>query len=166
LYREHNFGLSNEQLRVAGGRLPLQLVLNYPDYRVMLSAVSVQEQALADDLFRITPPADLVPAEALLEKKPDALTKGYPALYRHLQRTLKYPREARRKGTEGRVFFAFVTDEQGRISHLGKLKGIGSGCDEEAERAIRTFPGFWEPGQINGRNVKVFYLLPVVFRLN
>jgi protein TonB len=44
------------------------------------------------------------------------------------------------------------------------LKGIGSGCDEEAVRVIKNMPK-WEPGKQRGKPVKVRMSLPVVFRL-
>jgi TonB-dependent SusC/RagA subfamily outer membrane receptor len=44
------------------------------------------------------------------------------------------------------------------------LKGIGSGCDEEAARVLALFPK-WQPGRQNGKPVNVKYHLPVNFQL-
>ncbi|MBE2247873.1 MAG: energy transducer TonB [Candidatus Competibacteraceae bacterium] len=44
------------------------------------------------------------------------------------------------------------------------LRGIGGGCDEEAERVIKKLPGF-TPGKQRGRPVRVQYRLPIAFTL-
>jgi protein TonB len=44
------------------------------------------------------------------------------------------------------------------------LKGIGSGCDEEALRVVQKMPP-WKPGKQNGKAVRVRFVLPVKFML-
>jgi protein TonB len=47
---------------------------------------------------------------------------------------IKYPEEARKKGVQGTVYITFVIEEDGSITDAKVLRGIGSGCDEEALR--------------------------------
>jgi protein TonB len=44
------------------------------------------------------------------------------------------------------------------------LKGIGSGCDEEALRVVSSLPD-WTPGKREGEPVNVKMVLPITFAL-
>ena len=68
-------------------------------------------------------------------------------------------------GIEGRVFVQFVVDKDGSVSDVKVVKGIGAGCDEEAERVLKLSPK-WSPGKERGRSVKVRMVLPIIFKLN
>ncbi len=46
----------------------------------------------------------------------------------------------------------------------GVLRGIGGGCDQEAVRVIKSMPA-WKAGKQNGQPVKVYFTLPVKFKL-
>ncbi len=85
-------------------------------------------------------------------------------LNEYLSKTLVYPKYARKKGIEGRVIVRFVVDEDGGIADVKVMKGIGGGCDEEAERVISEMP-YWQPGYQNGRAVRVYYTIPLNFKL-
>jgi periplasmic protein TonB len=86
------------------------------------------------------------------------------ALNSYLNSHLRYPPFARENGIEGRVVVEFVVNEDGSVSNASVKKGIGGGCDEEALRVVNSMPK-WKPGKQNDRNVKVYMLLPIVFRL-
>ena len=94
----------------------------------------------------------------LLEKEP-SLIGGTQALYKHIT----YPELAKKIGTEGTVIIQFILDERGNVLNPIILRGIGSGCDEEALKAIKKVT--FTPGQQNGRNVKVKMTQTVIFRL-
>lgn len=89
---------------------------------------------------------------------------GEEKLFAFLRSNIKYPPVARENGVYGRVGVNFIVDRNGKISDVKILKGIGSGCDEEALRVIRLMPD-WIPGKQNGRPVFVSFYLPVDFRL-
>ena len=59
---------------------------------------------------------------------------------------MTYPSQARRMGIEGRVFVQFVVDKDGSVTEVKAVKGIGAGCDQEAERVLKTSPK-WTPGK-------------------
>jgi protein TonB len=90
---------------------------------------------------------------------------GEEKLFAFLRSNIVYPPVARENGVQGRVAVNFIVDRNGKISEARILKGIGSGCDEEALRVIHMMPD-WKPGKQNGRPVIVSYYLPVDFRLN
>lgn len=80
-----------------------------------------------------------------------------------LQRQIRYPELARKAGVEGRVFLQFVVDEEGFVSDVVVLKGIGAGCNEEAVRVLSE--ARFTPGKQRGRAVRVRMSLPISFRL-
>ncbi len=98
-----------------------------------------------------------------VEQMPD-FPGGQTELMKFLQKNLRYPPAARENGIEGRVVLQFVVDEQGTISDIQVLRDIGGGCAEEAVRVVKMMPP-WKAGKQNGNPVKVYFKLPVTFKL-
>jgi periplasmic protein TonB len=90
---------------------------------------------------------------------------GLGALYRFLGSKLVYPEIAKEIGKEGTVYVRFVVDEYGRVGDLRLMNNVGYGLDEEARRVVSMLPKFKSPGIKNGKPVKVYYQLPIKFRL-
>lgn len=109
------------------------------------------EEEVADEIFTV------------VEDQPTP-SGGMGAFYKYVSKNMKYPTQARRMGIEGRVFVQFVVDKDGSITEVKAIKGIGAGCDEEAERVLRNAPK-WKPGKQRGRAVKVRMVLPITFKL-
>ncbi len=89
---------------------------------------------------------------------------GTEARNKFISDSLIYPPQAIDKGVEGRVYVHFVIEKDGSISNVEVLRGIGSGCDEEAVRVVSLFPK-WNPGIQKGKEVGVSYNLPIQFKL-
>jgi periplasmic protein TonB len=89
---------------------------------------------------------------------------GVQEMYKYLAKNIRYPAIARENNITGRVIVRFVVAEDGRVSNVEVVKGIGGGCDEEARRVIAGMPS-WKAGKQNGRPVKVYYTMPVIFKL-
>ncbi|GLU54433.1 energy transducer TonB [Dyadobacter frigoris] len=130
------------------------------------------------DIMDIVPPAAEVPAgkgkavEAEVPKEETfvaveqapAYFGGNAAMAEFLRKNLKYPVQASRANIQGRVFVSFIVGSDGKIEDVKTLKGIGFGCDEEAERVIRLMPK-WKAGRQSGTPVRVKFNLPVVFQM-
>lgn len=78
---------------------------------------------------------------------------GVETWVKFLRKNIKYPRIAKRSGIEGKVFLSFYVDDQGMISDIKVIRGIGGGCDEEAVRVLKKSPK-WNPGSQRGQPVK------------
>ena len=89
---------------------------------------------------------------------------GTEALYKFIQDSLRYPKEALEKRIEGRVYVTFVVEKDGTVTNPKVLRDIGSGCGEEAIRLVKTMPK-WSPGEQRGVPVRVQYGLPINFQL-
>jgi len=77
---------------------------------------------------------------------------------------IKYPKEAHQNGTQGQVLVRFIVDKDGDIKEPTIVNAIGSGCDEEVLRVVNLMPK-WTPASKHGELVKVYYHLPVKFKL-
>jgi len=80
-----------------------------------------------------------------------------------IQKRIKYPEIARRAGLEGTVYILAYLNEEGIVVKTEIAKGIGGGCDEEAEKAVKETK--FTPGKQRGKPVKVKVMIPVKFQL-
>jgi periplasmic protein TonB len=99
-----------------------------------------------------------------VEQNPE-FAGGMNALIRFLQKNLRYPTPAANAGVGGKVYMQFVVGQDGAIRNVDVLKGIGFGCDEEAQRVVKLMP-HWSPGRQSGRAVSVKFTLPISFQLS
>ncbi|HLO45357.1 MAG TPA: M56 family metallopeptidase [Leadbetterella sp.] len=90
---------------------------------------------------------------------------GQAEMYKFLGEHIKYPQAAQRANVSGRVFVKFIVEADGSIGDVVVMKGIGFGCDEEAVRVVKSMPN-WTPGMQNGKAVRVYYNMPIVYRLD
>jgi len=89
---------------------------------------------------------------------------GEEGFSKFLLHNVKYPRLAKVNNVQGKVFLNFVVEKTGHLSEFKILRGIGSGCDEEALRVLSLSPA-WTPAKVYGVPVNVFYTIPIGFRL-
>ena len=89
---------------------------------------------------------------------------GEDSLNNYLVENIKYPREAKLDGKQGRVYVGFLIDKKGKISFERVLSGISDELDTEAMRVVRSMPD-WKPGTRGGENVDVQYILAIDFVL-
>ncbi len=98
-----------------------------------------------------------------VEKEP-GFQGGIEKFYKYLQNNIHYPAVAKENNVQGKVFVTFVVERDGSLTDIKVVRGIGSGCDEEAQRVLRNSPK-WTPGIQNGRPVRVQYTMPISFTL-
>ena len=120
------------------------------------------ESNTSNSILIISEPEDTDVIEVFPERQPEPIN-GLKAFYEQLGKSIKYPTQAKRNGTEGKVFVEFIINKNGEPSDLKILRGIGSGCDEEAMRVLALTK--WEPGKQRGKPVRVKMILPIYFQL-
>ena len=110
--------------------------------------------------------ADATEDEILIkvEQNPE-FPGGNAALMKYLGENIVYPVVAQENNIKGRVTLKFVVDKDGAVSKIQILKGIDPLLDKEAIRVVQSMPK-WIPGKQNGKNVNVWFTLPVTFQLN
>ncbi len=90
---------------------------------------------------------------------------GDTELTAFLQKNLVYPAIDQELGNQGTVRVRFVVEKDGSIGKVEILRSLSANCDKEAIRVIKKMPN-WIPGKQNGVPVRVYYNLPVRFRLS
>lgn len=103
------------------------------------------------------------PLFEVVEEMPD-FPGGMVRLMEYLATNLRYPGEAHAKGVQGRVIVLFIVEKDGSISHPKVVKSVNPDLDAEALRVISAMPK-WKPGRQRGKDVRVKYTVPVMFRL-
>ena len=100
----------------------------------------------------------------IVEKTPE-FKGGVDAFYNYMRKEIRYPKDARQKGLEGRVDVQFVIGKDGSLTDIQVVNGIGESCDIEAARVLKNAPSF-TPGMQNGKPVRVRMAVPILFKLD
>lgn len=91
---------------------------------------------------------------------------GVHDLMLFLQHTIRYPSDAREHGLEGKVIVKFYIDLDGSVKDIRILKdGVGGGCAQEALRVCSMMPK-WIPASNKGKPVRMYFTLPITFKLS
>jgi protein TonB len=108
-------------------------------------------------------PKDVVEAEdtniyntAGIEVKPD-FPGGIEKFYKYVGKNYQVPEE---EGLKGKVFVSFVVEKDGSLTDIKVIRDIGYGTGKEAIRVLKSCPN-WNPGEQNGKKVRVLYSLPI-----
>jgi len=91
---------------------------------------------------------------------------GMDALYKFIQRELKYPEFEKEKEIEGNVYVQFVVEKDGSITQVEILRTVSGSkfFDKEVKRVISMMPK-WNPAKIEKREVRAYMTLPFRFKL-
>ncbi|MDP4276740.1 MAG: TonB family protein [Bacteroidota bacterium] len=115
--------------------------------------------------------ADLEEHQVIVEEKPlnsveqmPQFPGGEEELLKFISGNLRYPSVAQEVGIEGRVIVRFVVSKNGDVEDVQVIRSLDPACDKEAIRVVKMMPK-WIPGRQNGRNVPVYYTIPIVYRL-
>lgn len=78
---------------------------------------------------------------------------------------MKYPEKARNEKIGGRVVVKFTITSEGKLAGTEIVKSPDEMLSEEVRRILALSPD-WTPGKVDGRNVDVSVMLPVVFAIS
>ena len=88
---------------------------------------------------------------------------GFAKFRRYLKKSLRYPEAAKPLKIRGQVTVEFRLSSTGELFDFRIIKGLGSGCDEEAIRLIREGPK-WNPKTIGADKTPVLSIVTVKVR--
>ena len=156
--------------KAAEAEEPLTAVVEVPGAEPVEEPVAVPEDTpevtvvgYAGDADKPAPKAATGKIYEVVEQMP-RFPGGDAALMQFLSKNIKYPKEAENAKQEGRVIANFVVEEDGSVSNVKVVHGVAPLLDAEALRVLGLMPR-WEPGQQNGKPVRVKYTVPITFRL-
>lgn len=64
----------------------------------------------------------------------------------------------------GKVFVTFVVEKDGSLSDIKVIRDMGFGTGKEAIRVIKSCNVKWNPGEQNGKKVRMLFSLPIVLK--
>lgn len=99
---------------------------------------------------------------AVVEHMPE-FPGGVEGLMAYISKNIKYPTEAQKAGTQGRIILQIIIDKEGNVANPKIIQGVDPLLDAEAIRLANDMPQ-WKPGTQKGQPVNVRYVLPIVFR--
>lgn len=71
--------------------------------------------------------------------KSPAFKGGMKALRAFVAKNMRYPKDALKNKIEGTVHLRYSIDRTGKTFNIKVVKGIGNGCNEEAQRIVGLF---------------------------
>ena len=90
---------------------------------------------------------------------------GYEGLTRFFRNNVEYPAMAKEYNITGKVYVQFVIEKDGEVTNVKVIRGVEKSLDEEAVRVVSLMPN-WKPGMKRGKNVRVYFTVPINFNLN
>ena len=135
---------------------------------ILFLAKEVKSQAKIDSIqnIRLDSATNPPPHVSSISESLPMPAGGYPAFYKFLSSSMKYPREARKSKVEGKVFVEFIVERDGTISpeNVKVLRGVHESLDAEAVRVIKMSPK-WVPGYQKGENIRTRMVVPLNCKL-
>ncbi|MBO4803072.1 MAG: energy transducer TonB [Muribaculaceae bacterium] len=89
---------------------------------------------------------------------------GLDGLMEYLSSNIIYPPVAAEKNIQGKVLVQFVVEKDGSVGEIKILRSVDINLDYEAIRLCKGMPKL-EPGMMDGKPVRVWYTLPINFKL-
>jgi len=112
-----------------------------------------EEEEESDEIFQF----------AVIEDKP-SFPGGMDKLLVWLSKHTKFPQIAKENGIQGKVWVQFVIEKTGKVSEVTIARSVDPYLDKEAKRVVASMPD-WKPGKQRGKPVRVYYVVPIYFKL-
>jgi protein TonB len=118
---------------------------------VVQIAAEVQEAEPEQEVFYVVEESPMFPG-------------GDAEIQRYIGENVVYPEVAKENNIQGRVVLKFCVTETGGVDLVSILKGVDPELDAEVMRVVKTLPKF-KPGKQGGKPVRVWYTIPILFKL-
>ncbi|MCC3154397.1 energy transducer TonB [Hymenobacter sp. BT770] len=94
-----------------------------------------------------------------------AFASSPQGLASYIQMQVRYPAEALRADQQGEVNAYFEVAENGAIENAQILGTAGQALDAEVLRVVQRLPAATAPALLRGKPARVYYVLPVTFKI-
>lgn len=137
-----------------------------------MSFVAVAQTQIENVPVIVVPPDNPVENQedvvyTIVENMPQFKNKENKDIIEFLAANLIYPQVAIDEEIEGTVYVNFIVEKDGALSNYNILRDV-QGTDllgKEALRVIKLTSGMWTPGTQREKAVRVYYNIPVRFKL-
>ncbi len=101
----------------------------------------------------------------VIVEDPPEYPGGILALRKFIANNVVYPAIARESDIQGKVYVKFVVTKTGAVDKVQIVRGVDDLLDVEAVKVVKKLAKF-KPGRQRGKNVSVWYTVPINFKLN
>ncbi|MGV3458852.1 MAG: energy transducer TonB [Flavobacterium sp.] len=84
---------------------------------------------------------------------------GLGEFYKYIQKNMRIPKMEHDVNVN--VYVSFIINKDGTMSDIEVARDPGYGLAEEAKRLMASLKEVWAPGILNGKVVRVRYMLPI-----
>lgn len=142
----------------------IQLIIILVIFTIIFNKVNAQQDSILNQPYQPVVNVDsLMPAIRFVENMPE-FPGGTEGFSRFIATELKYPEVCRQIGVTGVVIVEFIVEKDGSLSNINVIVPVYPELDNEAIRVIKKSPK-WKPGLQLGKPVRVYYQVPIRFRL-
>ena len=97
-----------------------------------------------------------------------AFIGGTEEMYQFINQNIYYTKSCQQESARNQVWVQFIVDTTGFIINSKIMKDTGSGCNDEALRVVNLMNEDgprWSPGEHDGRKVRMWVNLPIMFNV-
>ena len=145
----------------------IKSLLALPVSAMLIASFSAMDSSVTDN---VTPSVPVLQdtVEVVSYKECDVMPSfqgGAPASFAEwMFGQMQYPEQAKKDSISGSVFVKFTISSEGKLTDAEIVKSPHKLLSEEVLRILSLSPG-WTPGKIDGKNVNISFMMPVVFSL-
>jgi periplasmic protein TonB len=107
--------------------------------------------------------------EGCIDPEPNQVKPEFPGgdekVLQYIAENTIYPEQVKGTGIQGKVFVRFKVCKTGKIGQTTIMKSLNPFLDKEAIRVVKSMPQ-WKPGLLDGKPVDVWFIIPVLFKLD
>ena len=129
--------------------------------------IQPKRDRVVKDAFPGKRQSDKNPNEEIVYKsvdQPPSFPGGDAALMRYIASQIRYPSMAHENNIQGKVILQFVVEKDGHVGDVKVVRSVDNDLDSEAVRVCKSLPKF-TPGRQDGQPVRVWYTIPINFKL-
>ena len=131
---------------------------------LLFSCTSTENLISTNDEVKTSINDDKIWTDTPIKEIPPRLSNNDKAEIEYINKNLRYPEEAIKRGVEGRVLVKFNVETDGSLSDIRIANSPDSLLSEEALRIVKSMPK-WNPGKLGDEIVKSPCILPVIFKI-
>lgn len=131
---------------------------------LLFSCTSTENLISTNDEVKTSINDDKIWTDTPIKEIPPRLSNNDKAEIEYINKNLRYPEEAIKRGVEGRVLVKFNVETDGSLSDIRIANSPDSLLSEEALRIVKSMPQ-WIPGKLGDKIVKSPCILPVIFKI-
>lgn len=126
----------------------------------------VDEETLAEIGFAVVESKPVFKGcEQYDDTKDEAIRCFQMQMVNHVNKNFNFPKYARKKGIQGRMYTSFVIEKDGTVQIVEIVRGVHQSLDLECIRVMSELPDMHSPAMQRGKPVRMSFTMPINAKL-